>query len=82
MRDEDRTHNLKPLTVVAVPRTSCHPDKSYIITGGLGGFGLELCHWLIERGAQNIVLTGRSGVKTGALSCTIVDCLVYNCCMQ
>ncbi|XP_014667634.1 PREDICTED: fatty acid synthase-like [Priapulus caudatus] len=48
-----------------VPHTSCHPQKSYIITGGLGGVGLELCQWLIEHGAQNVVLTSRSGVKTG-----------------
>ena len=48
-----------------VPRTSCHPDKAYIITGGLGGIGLELSEWLIERGAQCLVLTSRSGVKSG-----------------
>lgn len=48
-----------------IPRSSCHPDKAYIITGGLGGFGLELSEWLIERGAQCLILTSRSGVKSG-----------------
>ena len=38
---------------------------THIITGGLGGFGLELAFWLVECGAQEIVLTSRSGVKTG-----------------
>ncbi|XP_048759235.2 fatty acid synthase-like [Ostrea edulis] len=54
------SHNLS-----IVPRTSCHPGKAYIITGGLGGFGLELSEWLIERGAQCLVLTSRSGIKSG-----------------
>jgi len=41
------------------------PAKSYAIVGGLGGFGLELTDWLISRGASKIVITARSGVKTG-----------------
>ena len=49
----------------ALPRTSCSPFLSYIITGGLGGFGLELAQWLIDRGATSLVLTSRSGIRTG-----------------
>ncbi|XP_074648828.1 fatty acid synthase-like isoform X2 [Tubulanus polymorphus] len=55
----------KPILMDAIPRTACHPEKTYIITGGLGGFGLELANWLIERGATRLVLTSRSGVRTG-----------------
>ncbi|KAM6473364.1 fatty acid synthase isoform 2-T2 [Liasis olivaceus] len=55
--------NLTP--VPAISRTSCPPNKSYIITGGLGGFGLELAQWLVERGAKMLVLTSRSGIRTG-----------------
>lgn len=36
-----------------------------MITGGLGGFGLELAQWLVERGARKLVLTSRSGIRTG-----------------
>ena len=36
--------------VQAVARNACHPDRVYIITGGLGGFGLELANWLVDRG--------------------------------
>uniref|UniRef100_A0A665X8P4 Fatty acid synthase n=1 Tax=Echeneis naucrates TaxID=173247 RepID=A0A665X8P4_ECHNA len=32
---------------------------------GLGGFGLELAQWLIERGAHKLVLTSRSGIRNG-----------------
>ena len=52
-------------TIPAVPRATCDPHKSYIITGGLGGFGLELAKWLVSRGATRLVLTSRTGVKTG-----------------
>uniref|UniRef100_H2Z2A8 Fatty acid synthase n=1 Tax=Ciona savignyi TaxID=51511 RepID=H2Z2A8_CIOSA len=45
-------------------RTTFDPCKTYIITGGLGGFGLELCNWMVTRGAKNIVLTTRSGANT------------------
>ncbi|VAW64320.1 Malonyl CoA-acyl carrier protein transacylase [hydrothermal vent metagenome] len=43
----------------------CDAGKTYLITGGLGGFGFELARWLIERGAKHIVLTSRSDVKNG-----------------
>lgn len=33
----------------------------YIITGGLGGFGLELANWLIMRGAGTLILCSRYG---------------------
>jgi len=47
---------------------SCHekksmvrPDATYLITGGLGGFGLAVANWMVQRGAQHIVLMSRSG---------------------
>lgn len=36
--------------------------KSYIITGGLGGIGLELADWMIKKGATKLVLNCRRGV--------------------
>jgi fatty acid synthase len=39
--------------------------------GGLGGFGLELANWLILRGATKIILTSRSGIRTGYQSLCI-----------
>ncbi|XP_029644700.1 fatty acid synthase isoform X1 [Octopus sinensis] len=68
IRDEATEVEGSHPTVVRVPaisKTVCNPNKCYIITGGLGGFGLELAEWLIERGAYKLVLTSRSGIKTG-----------------
>ena len=35
------------------------PDRSYLVTGGLGGIGLEVAAWLAKAGAGAIVLNGR-----------------------
>ncbi len=34
-------------------------DGTYLITGGLGGLGLEVARWLAEHGAGTLVLLGR-----------------------
>ncbi|KAJ4448692.1 hypothetical protein ANN_00082, partial [Periplaneta americana] len=49
----------------AQPRFMCKPECTYVIAGGLGGFGLELADWLVLRGARKLVLTSRSGLRTG-----------------
>jgi len=43
----------------AVPLRS---DAAYLITGGLGGLGLQVARWLAERGAGHLVLLGRKGL--------------------
>ena len=35
-------------------------DGTYLITGGLGGLGLEVAGWLAGRGARHLALLGRS----------------------
>ncbi|KAL0116828.1 hypothetical protein PUN28_010028 [Cardiocondyla obscurior] len=61
--DEKELLEKKP--VLAQPRYYCDSNKTYLILGGLGGFGLELADWLIIRGAKNVVLTSRTGIKNG-----------------
>ncbi len=34
-------------------------DRTYLVTGGLGGIGLAVAGWLVEHGAGSIVLNGR-----------------------
>ncbi len=41
-------------------------DATYLVTGGLGGLGLVLAEWMVERGARNLVLMGRSGATSTA----------------
>lgn len=60
--DDENTTNIE---IPTIPRFYCLPDRSYLILGGLGGFGMELCDWLVLRGAKNLVITSRSGVTNG-----------------
>ena len=41
-------------------------DGSYLVTGGLGGIGLEVARWLAEIGAGAIVLNGRRAPDAAA----------------
>lgn len=43
----------------------CDRNWSYIIVGGLGGFGLELADWLLLRGCKNLVLSSSRGITNG-----------------
>lgn len=41
-------------------------DATYLVVGGLGGLGLPLARWLVERGARHVVLAGRSAPTADA----------------
>ncbi|KAM7297553.1 fatty acid synthase-like [Ixodes scapularis] len=60
-----QTMAARPLSVEAHTRTYFFEDKSYVVAGGLGGFGLELADWMVARGCRRLLLTARSGVRTG-----------------
>lgn len=49
----------------AIGRYYCDVEGCCVITGGLGGFGLELIDWLVKRGARKFVVSSRNGVKNG-----------------
>jgi acyl transferase domain-containing protein/surfactin synthase thioesterase subunit len=45
---------------------SFRAERSYLISGGAGGFGLEIARWMVDRGARHLVLLSRSGLKNDA----------------
>ncbi|KAG4073632.1 hypothetical protein HA402_000856 [Bradysia odoriphaga] len=51
------------LPIKVHPRVFCDPDETYIIVGGLGGFGMELADWLVTRGCRKLVLSSRRGIS-------------------
>jgi amino acid adenylation domain-containing protein len=55
-------------TSVAEPPvpTTMRADASYLVTGGLGGLGLVVARWLVERGARHLVLLGRRALPPRA----------------
>ncbi|KAF2136192.1 uncharacterized protein K452DRAFT_302958 [Aplosporella prunicola CBS 121167] len=38
-----------------------NPDATYLISGGTRGIGLDLAYLMVENGARNVVVLGRSG---------------------
>jgi NAD(P)-dependent dehydrogenase (short-subunit alcohol dehydrogenase family)/acyl carrier protein len=57
-------HNCSTLAAPEPDRLKLSPDATYMVAGGLSGFGLKTSKWLAERGARNLVLVGRSGAST------------------
>ena len=47
------------LTASPLERGRLREDRTYLVTGGLGGIGCALADWLAECGAGTIVLNGR-----------------------
>jgi thioester reductase-like protein len=41
-------------------------DGTYLITGGLGALGLTVAKWMVDHGARQLVLTGRSVASSQA----------------
>ncbi|KAJ6172463.1 fatty acid synthase S-acetyltransferase [Penicillium chermesinum] len=40
------------------------PNSSYLLAGGLGGLGLPISRWMVERGARSLVFLSRSADQT------------------
>ena len=43
------------------PADCIRPDRTYVVTGGLTGFGLETARWLASKGARHLALLSRGG---------------------
>ena len=47
------------LTPPPIANGQLRQDRTYLVTGGLGGIGIAVAEWLAEHGAGTIVLNGR-----------------------
>lgn len=59
---------LCPVSLADTPPPQFNRSGSYLITGGLGGFGRQLALWLARQGAGTLVLTSRSHPTAAALA--------------
>ncbi|HEY0296249.1 MAG TPA: SDR family NAD(P)-dependent oxidoreductase, partial [Bordetella sp.] len=48
-------------------------QATYLVTGGLSGFGLRTAQWLADKGARNLVLASRSGPASDEARQAIAD---------
>jgi len=53
-------------TVHGVPlqKAIVQDNYSYLITGGLSGFGMIVANWFVEKGARHLILLGRRGASS------------------
>lgn len=63
LKMRDHVHDTLTYPIKVLPRVYCDPKLSYIIPGGLGGFGLELADWLVVRGAKKLVFSSSRGIS-------------------
>lgn len=49
---------------VLAPPAVLDPDATYLVTGGLAGFGSATAEWLAEQGARHLVLVSRQGLAS------------------
>lgn len=64
-----RPQRVKPKPAELVLKT----DASYLVTGGLSGFGLRTAQWLAGKGAETLVLLGRSGAASEEAQQAVAD---------
>jgi len=59
---------MEPVDLVAADRrrVTLRNGGVYLVTGGLGGLGRELCRWLAERHSARLVITGRTPLPAEA----------------
>ncbi|HWW20528.1 MAG TPA: type I polyketide synthase [Steroidobacteraceae bacterium] len=55
-----RAARLRPLKAHSTKHSMLRGDGTYLVMGGLGGLGIRLASWLLEKGAGVLVLAGRS----------------------
>ncbi|KAK7953257.1 Compactin diketide synthase mokB [Apiospora saccharicola] len=58
----------RPSTLSSPSGRLLRPDRTYVISGGTGGLGRSLATWMVEQGAKNIVLLGRSGSSSSEVA--------------
>nr|MDJ0578218.1 alpha/beta fold hydrolase [Xenococcaceae cyanobacterium MO_234.B1] len=57
---------LKKVNSLSNQPLKINSDSSYLITGGLGALGLQVSQLLVEKGARNLLLIGRSNPSPAA----------------
>ncbi|PQJ85134.1 type I polyketide synthase [Aliivibrio sifiae] len=56
-----------PVVTLGSNNEVIYSNATYLVTGGLGGLGLEVMNWLADNGAKSIVLISRSDARPHAI---------------
>ncbi|MFI6982152.1 type I polyketide synthase [Embleya sp. NPDC050154] len=58
---------------VVGPTAEWHTRGTALVTGGTGALGAHLARWLVARGAEHLVLTGRRGPDTPGAAALVAE---------
>lgn len=61
-----QARHIGKIVITHTPTELVQPQATYLITGGMGGLGLRVARWLVEKGAKHLVLLGRNQPDTTA----------------
>ena len=56
----------------AAPARAIRPDATYLVSGALGGLGLQLLQWLANQGATSLLLLARSAEAPHEAAATVL----------
>ncbi len=64
------------------PTFAANADGTYVVTGGLAGFGLETARWLVAHGVRHLALIGRRGADTPGAAAAIAELARQGCAVK
>jgi NADPH:quinone reductase-like Zn-dependent oxidoreductase/acyl carrier protein/ubiquinone/menaquinone biosynthesis C-methylase UbiE len=70
-----------PIQQVAAP-VDLSAQGTWLVTGGLSGFGLASAQWLVKRGVRSLVLAGRRGADTPGAQALLEQFQAQGCRVQ
>ena len=62
-----------PTALPAATEFTARADRTYVVTGGLDGFGRETARWLASHGARHLALVSRRGPATNGAEAVLAE---------
>ena len=60
LREEDAEHLNLPVLPCGLDECGLKENRTYLVAGGIRGYGFEVARWMVENGAKCVGLIGRS----------------------
>ena len=67
-QNEERSDHSINVLMPGIDQEGLKPDRTYVVVGGIRGFGFEVARWMADSGAKSIVLVARSTPSESKLS--------------
>lgn len=64
----DRSERSIEILIPGIDQEGLKPDRTYMVVGGMRGFGFEVARWMADFGAKTIILVARSAPSESKIS--------------